>query len=230
MKNTYVAYIMLALMLCLMPLFLVAQSGPLRGSGAMLQPIYDFQNFDKINFLDLADASIRVEIGKKWSIDIQIPENLLPLLKVEKMDDENLLTVALQGNKNNKLYIENSKIAIVITLPEASVVSSSGNQRVFIGGIVGRYFRAESNGNGDITLQGVIDELDIDQAGNGNVHARQLEAKVAKVKKAGNGNIYVNSQLSLQANGRGNGNVVQLGPGTIHPLSGIIGNGKVFKK
>ncbi|HRD08420.1 MAG TPA: DUF2807 domain-containing protein, partial [Saprospiraceae bacterium] len=103
-------------------------------------------------------------------------------------------------------------------------------QTVFIGGIVGRYFRAESNGNGDITLQGEIDEVDIDQAGNGNIHARQLEAKVAKVKKVGNGNIYVNSQLSLQANGRGNGNVVQLGPGTIHPLSGIIGNGKVFKK
>ena len=62
---------------------------------------------------------------------------------------------------------------------------------------MGRYFRAESNGNGD-TLQGSIDELDIDQAGNGNIHTRQLEAKVAKSeKKAGNGNIYVNSQLSL---------------------------------
>ena len=56
---------------------------------------------------------------------------------------------------------------------------------------MGRYFRAESNGNGDITLQGSIDELDIDQAGNGNIYARQLEAKVAKEwKKRGMVNIY----------------------------------------
>ena len=64
MKNTYLAYIMLVLMICLMPLFLVAQSGPIKGQWHNDKPIYDFQNFDKINFLDLADASIRVEIGK----------------------------------------------------------------------------------------------------------------------------------------------------------------------
>ncbi|HMT00216.1 MAG TPA: DUF2807 domain-containing protein [Saprospiraceae bacterium] len=115
-------------------------------------------------------------------------------------------------------------------MPEASVIRSIGNQNVDIKGILGRYFRAELKGNGNLVLQGSIDELEIKHEGNGNIFAGKLQARLASVKMAGNGNIYVNSLLSLQANGRGNGNVVQLGPGAIHPLSGIVGNGEVIKK
>lgn len=229
MKSQLIIQLIYSFVFCILTLGLSAQSRPLRGGKVMLQKNYTFQNFDKIEFRDL-DGDIKVEIGRTWSVKVNIPDNLFPLLQVEKEEKENLLVVRLKGNERNNLYVEDSKISILITMPEASVIRNIGNQDVDVTGIVGRYFRAELKGNGNINLQGTIDELEIDHEGNGDIQAGKLLARLARVKMAGNGNIIVNSLLSLQANGRGNGNVVQLGPGSIHPLSGISGNGEVIKK
>ena len=229
MNNLKLNSLLGSLAFCLLPWCVATQSLPLRGCAVIIQNNYPFKNFDKIEFRDL-DGDIKVEIGQKWSVKVNIPENLFPLLKVEKEDGENQLLIALKDNKNNRLYVEDSKIWIQITMPEASVIRSIGNQNVEIKGIMGRYFKAELQGNGNIFLQGSVDDLEIKHDGNGDIFAGKLRARIASVKMAGNGNIYVNSLLSLQANGRGNGNVVQLGPGAIHPLSGIVGNGEVIKK
>lgn len=216
--------------LLFLPCFALSQRGPLTGKGTIIEKKFDIANFDKVELVDLADAVVEIEVGKAWSVSIKIAENLFPLLSVEKEDTENLLKIKLKSNDRNRLYIEDSKISIRITMPEASVVRNTGNQNVFVTGIVGRYFRAEVRGNGKLVASGSIDELDVQQQGNGDVDALGVTAKLARVKKQGNGNIYVNSLLTLQANGRGNGNVVQTGPGSIHPLSGITGNGEVIKK
>lgn len=229
MNNPRIFSFLWSLAFCLLPWCIATQSLPLKGGAVIIQNNYPFKNFDKIEFRNL-DGEIKVEIGQEWSVKIDIPENLFPLLKVEKDNAENQLIIELKDNKNNRLYVEDSKIWIQITMPEASVIRSIGNQNVDIKGILGRYFRAELKGNGNLVLQGSIDELEIKHEGNGNIFAGKLQARLASVKMAGNGNIYVNSLLSLQANGRGNGNVVQLGPGAIHPLSGIVGNGEVIKK
>lgn len=227
--KTLSIFLLLHLTFYYLPVSMTAQSRPLKGSNVLLQKSFDFQNFDKIDFRDL-DGTIKVNVGSTWSISIKIPDNLFPLLRVEKEDAENQLIVKLENNERNRLYIEDSKISIEISMPEASVIRNFGNQDIEVNGIIGRYFRAELQGNGNIKLQGTVDELEIKHSGNGDVRAGQLTARVAGVKMAGNGNIYVNSLLSLKANGNGNGNVVQLGPGSIHPLSGITGNGEVIKK
>ncbi|MBK8111925.1 MAG: DUF2807 domain-containing protein [Saprospiraceae bacterium] len=108
-----------------------------------------------MQFRDL-DGEIKVEIGQEWSIKVDIPENLFPLLKVEKEDGENQLLIELKDNKNNRLYVEDSKIWIQITMPEASVIRSIGNQNVEIKGIMGRYFKAELQGNGNIFCRVVL--------------------------------------------------------------------------
>lgn len=205
-----------------------AQKGPLRGMGKVLTRSFDIQNFDKIQFEDF-DGNIEVEIGKPFSIKVEIDENLEPRLEVQKQEGEGLLTIRLNGNTNGKLYLEDTHIKIKVTMPEASVIQHRGNTNVHITGIVGRYFRLENNGNGDVSLQGSIDELDIKKSGNGNVKAKNLVAKTAKVKSYGNGNVLVNSQISLTAHGTGNNSVIQFGQGKIDPMSGIIGNGEVKK-
>ncbi len=230
MNTIYISQRIILLIFLSLPFLAVSQRGPLTGKGNTIEKKVDIANFDKVELVDLADAVIEIEVGKAWSVSIKIAENLFPLLSVEKEDTENLLKIKLKGNDRNRLYIEDSKITIRITMPEASVVRNTGNQNVFVNGIVGRYFRAEVRGNGKLVASGSIDELDIQQQGNGDVDTSGVTAKLARVKKQGNGNIYVNSLLSLQANGSGNGNVVQRGPGSIHPLSGITGNGEVIKK
>jgi hypothetical protein len=205
-----------------------AQRGPLRGTGKLITKTLDFRDFDKLDLQDL-DGKIEVEIGKPFSVKIEIDENLEPLLEVKKENQEGMLSIGLKGNYNNKMYIEDTRIKVRVTMPEASVIQHRGNSSLQVTGIVGRYFRIENYGNGNATLQGTIDELDIKKNGNGEVKAQGLVAKTAKVKSYGNGNVRVNTQISLTAHGSGNNSVMQFGPGKIDPMSGIMGNGEVRK-
>ena len=205
-----------------------AQRGPLRGTGKVITKTISFRDFDKINFEDL-DGNIEVEIGKPFSVKIDIDENLEPLLYTSIEEKEYELTIGLKGNKNNKLYVEDTRIKVKITMPEASVIRHRGNSSLSVTGIIGRYFRLENEGNGNAVLQGMIDDLDIKKNGNGEVKAQKLVAKMAKVKSYGNGNVQVNTQISLTAHGSGNNSVMQFGPGKIDPISGIMGNGEVRK-
>jgi Putative auto-transporter adhesin, head GIN domain len=225
MKKT----VFISVLFSLMGLMAQAQRGPLRGTGKLIAKTFDFRNFDKVHLEDL-DGKVEIEIGKTFSVKIEIDENLEPLLHVSKEEKENELMISLKGNTNNKLYIEDTRIKVKVTMPEASVIRHRGNSALHITGIVGRYFRLENNGNGDASLQGSIDELDIKKDGNGDVNAKNLIAKTAKVKCYGNGNVDVHAQISLTAHGSGNGNVGQFGPGKIEPISGITGNGEVSVK
>ena len=208
--------------------YVQAQRGPLRGTGKLITKTLDFRDFDKLSFDDV-DGKIEVEIGKSFSVKIEIDENLEPLLEVKKESQEGVLSIGLKGNYNNKMYIEDTRIKVKVTMPEASVIQHRGNSNLHVMGIVGRYFRLENSGNGSVTLQGTIDELDIKKNGNGEVKAQGLIAKTAKVKSYGNGNVRVNTQISLMAHGSGNNSVMQFGPGKIDPMSGIMGNGEVRK-
>ncbi len=208
--------------------FTIAQKGPFIGTGELISKNFDYKDFDKISFEDF-DGRIEVEIGKAFSIKIDIDKSLENRLFLKEEKDENLLRIGLEGNKNGKLYLENNNTIIRITMPEASVVSHRGNTNMKVRGIIGRYFRLEHTGNGDVTLEGKTDELDIKKMGNGNIKAKNLIAITAKVKSYGNGNVIVNSHMTLSANGTGNGSIMQAGTGKIDATSGIIGNGDVRK-
>lgn len=220
--------LMIIAILSLVSCYTQAQRGPLRGMGKLIAKTFDFRDFDKLDLKDL-DGKIEVEIGKPFSVKVEIDENLEPLLEVRKENQEGVLSIGFKGNYNNKMYIEDTRIKVKMTMPEASVIQHRGNSSLHVTGIVGRYFRLENNGNGNATLQGAIDELDIKKNGNGEVKAQGLVAKTAKVKSYGNGNVRVNSQISLTAHGSGNNSVMQFGPGKIDPMSGIMGNGEVRK-
>jgi Putative auto-transporter adhesin, head GIN domain len=215
----------LILMILIFPTLANAQ---LFGSGKIITREFNYKDFDKVSIEDF-DGQVEIEVGKPFAIKIEIDENLEPRLRVTKDNAENQLNIILEGNKNGRLYLENTRIKIKISMPEASVISHRGNTNVNVHGILGRYFRLETTGNGDVFLSGSINELDIKKSGNGEVKAQKLISKTAKVKSYGNGNVVVNSQISLQAHGTGNCSIMQAGPGKIDPMSGVIGNGDVRK-
>ncbi len=214
----------LAALLLLAGVTASAQNGPLKGSGKVVTETLAFTNFDKLDLVDL-DGTVEVEVGKPFSITVAIDDNLKPLLGVSAKDG--VLTVELKGNRENKLYIEETKIAIKITMPEISVLEHRGNSIVTVNGIMGRYFRIKNTGNGNALLNGAIDELEVICRSNGTVRAEQLIAKTVNVKKSGNGTVYINTSNSFAANGNGNGNVINKGTGMANDGSGIIGNGEV---
>ena len=55
-------------------------------------------------------------------------------------------------------------------MPYASEIKHRGNTNVSVNGIRGRLFLFENNGNGNVNLEGEVDELLISKNGNGNVN------------------------------------------------------------
>jgi uncharacterized membrane protein YphA (DoxX/SURF4 family) len=215
-----------AMLLCLV--FFIsncnAQSRPLNGSGIIVTKKYSYSNFDKINIQDVP-GKIIVEVGKPFSIETEADDNLASLLSIVEKDGE--LQVALEGNRNNKMYIEETNVRIKISMPEVSVIHHSANSTLLVNGVLGRYFRIKNNENGNATINGSIDELDIVCSGNGLVNAKGMVAKKINVKKRGNGNVYINAEETFSATGSGNGDVINIGKGKADESSAIMGNGEI---
>lgn len=220
------AKLIIAIVLTLTSTFANAQ---LKGSGKISTKNYDYKNFDKVYFEDL-DGKIEIEIGKTWSVLITIDDNLESLLSFSENVSENELKIQFKGNKNNQMYVEYTNLKIKITMPEASVISNTGNSDLIVKNIFGRYFRLENTGNGESKISGTIDVLDIVKAGNGNVDASKLNAKKAELKSTGNGNLTVNVSEMLSARLTGNGDVINTGKAKFDSGSKKSGNGDLILK
>lgn len=194
------------------------------GKGKVISRSFNLKDFTKLNIEDF-DGSIEVEVGKPYGISIAIDENLEPRLQVIAKNEK--LTIKLEGNYNGKLYLENTRIKIKVSMPFASSIFHRGNTIIYVSGISGDNFTYTNKGNGDATLQGEVEKLEVKKSGNGNVNAIKIISKMAKINANGNGNVSVNASMAVMAHGVGNGNIWQYGKGKIDPMSGVVGNGEV---
>ena len=201
------------------------QMGALKGSGKVVNKTFDFKNFDSIQLKDL-DGKIEVEAGKPFSIKIAVDDNLEALLLVNEKN--NTLTIELNKNKNNRRYVENSNIKILITLPQLSKVLQTGNSNTFIKNVKNKNFVIKGRGNGNITAEGKAENIDIQRSGNGNVYAGKLITKNATVLSTGNGNVKVNVSDNFMANGSGNGDIQNIGKAKATSNSKKTGNGSII--
>jgi Putative auto-transporter adhesin, head GIN domain len=174
-----------------------AQRGPLKGSGKIVNKTFSFINFDKVNLRDL-DGNVEIEVGKPFAISVAIDDNLEALLNVSI--DDNGLDISLKGNKNNRMYIENTNIKIKIALPSLIYVLHDGNNGLTINGITGDYFRIKCIDNGSAILSGYVNKLDIVCSGNGTVNAKKLLAKNIETTRRGNGNIFTSKEEGAENN------------------------------
>ena len=205
---------------------ILAQRGPLKGSGIIMTRSFDYKDFDKLNFRDL-NGKIEVETGRPFSVTVDIDDNLEPLLQVTSV--RGTLMIALKGNKSNNMYIEDTHIKIRVTLPEISILEHLGNSHLTISGISGRIFRLVNDGNGNVIAKGSIEELDMSNTGNGDIDAGNLETLLAKIAKRGNGDVTINVSTQLQVSASGNGDVINKGRANFQVIE-KTGNGDLIKK
>ena len=201
----------------------------LRGSGQTVTKTYDYQNFNKVNFDDL-DGKLEIEVGKPFGISITIDDNLINLLTLIENSDEKLLTIALKGSRNNKMYIENTKIKVSITVPFLLEVSNNGNSRLVVTNMNSKNFKSINPVNGSTTLSGIVDNLEVICRGNGNFYADKLTTKNAKIICQGNGNAKVNVSDSVTGLASGNGNIQNIGNAQFSSDSKTSGNGSLNGK
>lgn len=196
--------LIIAIVLALSSTFANAQ---LKGSGNTSTKTYDYTDFNKVNFNDL-DGKLEIEVGKPFSITTTIDDNLSSLLTVIENSDQKQLTLALKGNRNNKMYIENTKIHRKITMPFLLEVSNNGNSSLTVTGIKSKSFKSINPVNGSTTLLGIVENLEVICRGNGNLNAEKLIAKNAKITCSGNGNARVNAATITESIQSGNGNII----------------------
>nr|MBP6590009.1 DUF2807 domain-containing protein [Chitinophagaceae bacterium] len=216
-----------AVILVMGSLNVTAQNKPLKGSGVLLSQTFNYDNFEKINIRDL-HGKIKVELGKPFSVSVTIDDNLNSLLRVSNNNEE--LKMELEGNENNRMYIEATNINIKISMPALTVLKHFANSDISVVGISGRSIQIKGGGNGDIILQGNVEEMDIEKSGNGDLKAGELLANKVRVQKSGNGDVLINSPNAFVANGSGNGDVVNHNEGRPASGSGIDGNGEIRYK
>lgn len=213
--------ILITIAMMIAPLLSSAQ---LKGSGTTITKAFDFKNFDKVYFENLA-GKLEVEIGKPHSISVTIDDNLVDIFSITENTSEYELTLSFKDNWNNKKYIENTNVKVKITMPEASVIKNIGNSNLNITNVIGRYFRIENTGNGDTKISGSTDSFDVVKSGNGNISAEKLIAKKADIKNTGNGDVIVNVTQELTATLNGNGDVKNIGKAKFDNNSKKTGNG-----
>lgn len=178
----------------------------LRGSGKTVTKTYDYNNFNKVNFDDL-DGKLEIEVGKPFTITITIDDNLVNLLTLVENSDDKLLTIALKGNRNNNMYIEDTKINVKITIPYLIEVSNNGNSGLVVTNINSKNFKSTNPVNGSTNLSGIVDNLEVKCSGNGNLNAKDLKTNNAKVTCRENGNAYLNANNITESKRSGNGNI-----------------------
>ncbi len=208
-----------------MTLTSILSSAQLRGSGTTVTKTYDYQNFDKVLFDDL-DGKLEIEVGKNYSVSVTIDDNLLGLLSVAQHSGKKTLTVSLKGNRNNKMYIEDTKIKVKITMPFLMEISNNGNSGLTVTNINSKYFKSNNPVNGSTTLSGIVDNLEVFCSGNGVLNAKQLVARNGKIKATGNGNAYVNVTEKITAQTSGNCTVVNTGKAKFDSESTSSGNSR----
>jgi hypothetical protein len=199
-------------------------SAQVKGSGKISSKTYDFKNFDKVYFENL-DGKLEVEIGKAFSINVTIDDNLENLFTIVENTTAHELTVSFKNNWNNNKYIEDTNFKIKITMPEASVIKNIGNSNLNIKNVIGRYFRIENTGNGNTKISGTTDLFDVVKMDNGSIDAEKLISKKAVIKNKGNGDVTVNVSQELTAKLNGNGDIKNIGKAKFDNNSKKTGNG-----
>jgi len=193
---------------CLLSTSACAQnSRPLNGRGPVQHVSKPIRPFAEIHLSGIVGAVIIDASASDAAprVEVDIDGNLRPLLLIEQKGEQ--LTIALTGNENNRKWIENTHIVVVVSAPGLQKLTYSGNGNAKVSGIAGKSFDIRHVGNGELLLSGQIESLVIEHEGNGNIQATSLAADRATVVSVGNGSIYVTAN-TLTKQAAGNGRVV----------------------
>ncbi|MBX7240106.1 MAG: DUF2807 domain-containing protein [Bacteroidia bacterium] len=200
---------------------------PLTGKGELISRKEPLPSFKVLEFYGM-DGQVTVDVQKNAQPEIlcNVDENLNDLLRYEVRGKT--LAVFINGNRNNVLYIENTRIEVKIVCPELEEIRFEGNADIAVAGIEQQSLKVKKEGNGNMTLSGKVNTLTIHKEGNGKVDAQALPSESAEIMGFGNGNIYVNASVIAKGVLSGNGSVKNTGEGETQGTT--FGNGKFISR
>ncbi len=169
-----------------------------RGNGIQKTETYPLKPSD--HYLISVPGHIEVQQAAETSIAISADSNLLKLFKIQQESGMTLVTV--QGR-----FTQASPIQVKLGTPSLTHLELSGNSHGILKEIKGDSLKVILSGTGDILLTGAVKTLELSLAGAGEIDARGMSAKTARVKLSGAGNISLTAGQAVEADLSGAGNI-----------------------
>ena len=149
------------------------------------------------------------KVGDFHAIDIagtmQVEATIGKAIRVEVVGDPDRFKQVLTDVKDGTLIVdtrgklENSKMRVVVTVPDLSSVSVSGTGKLELSGIANGKLDASIGGTGAMKLAGTTGALNVAIGGSGQLAAGDLVAKAVAVNVPGTGQVTVHATQSFAA-------------------------------
>ena len=243
MKNSIKLFISCSLFVTTMVHAQWSSEKKIKGNGKLITEKRNTASYDEIAISGFFD--VELVAGKEGHITIKGEENLLPLIKVEVVNQ--VLKISTEKNK----YITTStgkQIVIVVPFENINQVSLTGSGDVITkNSITSKIFAIKLVGSGDMKLAVESDELDIDLNGSGNIqltgttvnsvanlkgsgdlNTSNLQTKNVSATLSGSGNMNVYCIDSLYARVTGSGDIAYKGNPSKKDIK-VIGSGAISK-
>ncbi|UFH57779.1 GIN domain-containing protein [Spirosoma sp. KNUC1025] len=188
----------LLLISCLLSLWATAQHNKYnsnrewRGSGRPVRQKPSVKPFDALEIHQFP-ASVLVEVGGvEPSVAITLDDNLQPLLRVE--NQKGTLKLSFEDPQGRPFWVSKATIDVRITTPTLKQLNHGSNSNVTVTGLLGESFALVNQANGNVSLTGKVNSLDVVSAANGTVDADALMVQSANVVTQANATVRVNAR------------------------------------
>jgi hypothetical protein len=200
---------------------LIAACSVTRGSGQVATESREVSGFSKVELS--GSGELTIEKTGTESLSISAEDNLLTRLTSEVSNDTLVL-----GTKPNTTILPERPITYSVTVKDLTGVAVSGSGNVRVPDLTTTGLSVSISGSGAITVNGTVNDQDLDLSGSGRYEAAQLTSKTVKADISGSGTANVRATDVLDVKISGSGTMTYAGNPQVEQE--ISGSGKLIKK
>ena len=222
-----------------------ATAATVTGSGQIATETRSVAEFQAISMSVSMDLSVRQ--GSTASLQVQLDDNLLPLLETVVENQSRGATLVVRWKSSASIY-HRSKAKLTVVVPKLTALSLSGSgdalvqsfntpsMQVAVTGsgdvrlpnLSTEELGIRISGSGDVAADGKATKLKVSIAGSGDVRLKDLVAEEVSVRIAGSGDAVVNAQKTLDVSVAGSGDVLYSGNAVVK--KSVAGSGSVRQR
>lgn len=174
----------------------------IKGSGMAKTEKRNLADFKEIEVGGIIEVEITAQ--KDFSVEVQADDNLLEYIETEVSGD----TLKIHTNKR---ISPQTKIRIIISMPELTGLEVSGVSKTTATNIKTDSFKIDISGASKVVITGQAKDLNIEASGVSKVNAEGLKVENAEINSSGASNLTVSVSNELNADASGASQVNYVG-------------------
>lgn len=191
------------------------------GSGRVISETRNMSGFSNVSLE--GSGRVVVEQGGVESLTVTGDDNILRYVESEVRGGTLVL-----GEKSGVSLSPSRDIVFKVTLRKLDALEISGSGVAEAKGLQSAKMKIDLNGSGEVSAEGVADDLDISISGSGRFRGDGLKSKRTRIDISGSGSAVVASSETLNAIVSGSGSIEYVGDPQVH--QDISGSGSIRKR